>query len=140
MKCDFIDVKNELVTLLIDFENCKIEKDKTVNKSYLIIVKRDIREREINCFDRETISVHNMRIFDVADDFIEIINDEKNDEVVDAIDVKNEKNEKNEKTNSIVVKDEKNEKNETNNFIVIKNENVNAKNFDFFACFVRTCS
>ena len=143
MKCDFTDVRSELVTLLTNFESCKIEKDEAINKSYVMIVKRDKREREINCFDREIISVHDIEIFDVADDFIEVINDEKDDEIADAIDVKSEKSEENEKTNSIVVKDEKDEKNETNNFIMIKGEegeNVNAKNFDFFACFVRTCT
>ena len=112
----------------------------------MIIVSRDIREDFANAIvDRKVVFVQNIEIFDVANDvtneinvdktndFIEIINDEKSDEVVDAIDVKNEKNEK---VNSTVVKDEKDEKNEKNE----KDEKNNAKNFDFFACFVRTCS
>ena len=84
-----------------------------------MIVKRNKRENFADDFDREIIFVQNIEIFDVASDvsvdktsdFIEMTNDEKNGEVV----------------NSIVVKDEKSEKS-------------NSENFDFFACFVRTCS
>ena len=105
-----------------------------------MIVKWDRREREINCFDRETISVHDIGILDVASNFIKVISDEKDDEITDVIDVKGEEGEEDEEVNSIVVEDEEGEK---NNFIVMKDEeggNVNAKNFDFFACFVRTCT
>ena len=87
-----------------------------------MIVKRDKRESFANDFNRKITFVQNIEILDVANEvnvnktnnFIEIIVEKKDDEV---------KNEKNEKS-------EENEKNEKNN----------AKNFDFFACFVRTCS
>ena len=113
-----------------------------------MIVKRDKRESFTNDFDRETLSAQNIEILDVANevdadktnDFIEVTDGEEDDEITNSIVVEGEENEK---TNSIVVKNEKDEENEANNFIVIKDEeseNVNAENFNFFVCFVRTCS
>ena len=49
----------------------------------IVIVNRDKRESEINCFDRETISVHDIGFFDVVDD---IANDDFFDVITDAVD------------------------------------------------------
>ena len=49
-----------------------------------MIVSRDRRERKINCFDRETISIHNIDFFDVAND---VHNVEKTNNFIDFFNV-----------------------------------------------------
>ena len=72
VKYDFFDdanddfLKSRFAMLLIDSKNCKIEENEEVKKSYLI-VKRDKRDDFID-FNNETIAVHDIDDFDVADD------------------------------------------------------------------------
>ena len=88
MKCNFIVVKNELVTLLIDFENYKIKKNEVVNKS-CFIVNRDKRENFVNkVVDRKTVFVQNIEIFNVASDVTCKIDVNKTNNFIEIIDKK----------------------------------------------------
>ena len=87
-------IKKRFVMLLINLKNCKInecekvdEKIKRLIKKLIVIVKRDRRENEINCFDRETIFVHNI-------DFRDVVNKKTNEKTSEKAKEVNEKNEK----------------------------------------------
>ena len=64
-------------------KNEKVEKE--IEKScVIVIVSRDKRENEIDCFDREIISVHDIGFLDVLNDvidFFDVITDAVNDAV-----------------------------------------------------------
>ena len=47
----------------------------------IVIVSRDKRENEINCFDREIIFVHDIDFLDVLNDVIDFF-----DVIIDAVD------------------------------------------------------
>ena len=81
-----------------------------------MIVKRGRRDDFACDFDRKTIFVQTIEILDVADE----VGTDKTNDFIEVI-VEEEGDE---------VKDEESE----------ESEEDNAKNFDFFVCFVRTCS
>ena len=81
--------------LLISLKNCRTDVcekvDEEVKRSCIIvIVNRDRRENEVNCFDRETIFVHDIGFLDVVDEKISEKIDEKTDEEAKEINEKNE--------------------------------------------------
>ena len=120
--------------LLINSKNNKIdvncEENEKVNKLYVMIVSFDKRKNEINCFNRETIFVHDIDFFDVVNNvidvekttnFVEINENDKieiKDDDIDDIDNINIKNV------------DENETSEINEDVVV--------NFSNFVCFSRT--
>ena len=70
----YVVSKGWFVLLLINSKDSKIdancEKNEEVEKS-IVIVKRDKREGEIDCFDREIIFAHDIDFFDVLSDVID---------------------------------------------------------------------
>ena len=143
---------------MINSKNNKIdancEKNEKVKRPYVMIVNRDKREREIDCFDRDAISAHNIDFFDVVNDVhdVEKTNDSIDffnviidvEKAIDSIEV--DENEKldvcDDDTDDIDVENvDKNETNEINEInekvIVIVAEDV-AVNFSSFVCFSRT--
>ena len=98
--------------LLINIKICRIDEcekvEEEVSRSYVMIVSRDKREREIDCFDREIIFAHDIDFFDVVNDIISDVIDFE--EAVDSIKVDEsrelEVDEKNEIVIVIVTKDD----------------------------------
>ena len=129
----FIDVikrvmKMCFVMLLINFKNCRIEENKEVKMSYLII-KRDKRENFDDAIVFEIIDVYDIDVFDV-------INEMTNDVIDDSINVEKIAIDVNDAFDAFDAFDvEKNEIDEVD-FSITKNE----VDFSSFVCFVRTCS
>ena len=99
MKYDVLKLimKSRFVMLLISLKNCRIDVcekvDEEVKRSCIIvIVNRDRRENEVNCFDRETISVHDIDFLNVVGEKIDKKIDEKTNEETKEINEKNEAN------------------------------------------------
>ena len=113
-------MKNRFVMLLIDSWDCRIDdkcgEGEEVKRS-CFNVERDKRESVIDDFGRETISAHDIEIFDVAD----VV-------AYDVIDVKDEDD-----NVIVVIVTEDADEGEIGKVDEVATE-------DFFACFVRICS
>ena len=90
-------VKKRFVMLLINLKNCRTDEcekiSEEVKRSYAMIVSRDKREDEINCFDFEVISAYDIDFRDVVNEKINEETNEETDEKKKEINAKDETNE-----------------------------------------------